>query len=230
MADRMEFKEKLEDIRTKAITQGRKITVDEVKEFFAENELSKEQIGLVCGYLLSQKIAVSGYVQAQELLGNAKEEKASELSAEEKAYVKEYMESLAQMKATNAKEERLAWYLPKVVEEAKKLHDSEFFIGDMIQEGNISLMIALETLEDEDAILEEVRAGMLAAVEEQTETKRRDNKMVEKVSELDRVLEEMSEELGRKVAVDELAMQLGISEEQVADILKLAGEETEDEE
>lgn len=230
MADRMEFKEKLEDIVTKAIAQGRKITVDEVKDFFKEDQLSKEQIGLVCGYLLSQKVAVSGYVQAQEFLGEAQEETTVELSAEEKTYIEEYMESLAQMKPITAKEEKLAQYLPKVVEEAKKLHHPDFFIGDMIQEGNVSLMVALETLEEEAQILEEVRAGMLAAVEEQTETKRRDKKMVEKVSELDRVLEEMSEELGRKVAVDELAMQLGISEEQVADILKLAGEETEEEE
>lgn len=229
MADRMEFKEKLEDIVTKAIAQGRKITVDEVKDFFEEDQLSKEQIGLVCGYLLSQKVAVSGYVQAQEFLGEAQEETTVELSAEEKTYIEEYMESLAQMKPITAKEEKLAQYLPKVVEEAKKLHHPDFFIGDMIQEGNVSLMVALETLEEEAQILEEVRAGMLAAVEEQTETKRRDKKMVEKVSELDRVLEEMSEELGRKVAVDELAMQLGISEEQVADILKLAGEETEEE-
>lgn len=230
MADRIEFKEKLEDILTKAIGQGRKITVDEVKEFFKEDQLSKEQIGLVCGYLLSQKIAVSGYVQPQELQGDAQEEAAAELSAEEKAYIEEYVKGFAQMNPTTEKEKKLAMYLPKVVEEAKKLHNPDFFIGDMIQEGNISLLVALETLEDEAQILEEVRAGMLAAVEEQTETKRRDKKMVEKVSELDRVLEEMSEELGRKVAVDELAMQLGISEEQVADILKLAGEETEDEE
>lgn len=35
----------------------------------------------------------------------------------------------------------------------------------------------------------------------------------------------MSEEMGRKVAVDEVAEKLGISEAQIADILKLAGEE-----
>ena len=53
--------------------------------------------------------------------------------------------------------------------------------------------------------------------------------MVEKVSELERTLEELSKDLGRKVSIDELAMELGISEEQVEDILKLAGEESEEE-
>ena len=74
-------------------------------------------------------------------------------------------------------------------------------------------------------IMDQVRAGMLALVEEQTEVKRQDKKMVEQVSELDETIQSMSEEMGRKVAVDEVAEKLGISEAQIADILKLAGEE-----
>ena len=37
----------------------------------------------------------------------------------------------------------------------------------------------------------------------------------------------MTEENGRKVAVDEVADKLGITEAEIADILKLAGEEVE---
>lgn len=40
----------------------------------------------------------------------------------------------------------------------------------------------------------------------------------------------MKEEFGRKVSVDEVAERLGISEDEIEDILKLAGEEVKDEE
>lgn len=230
MADRMEFKEKLEDILMIAINQGNKITLDEVEKFFEEDHLSKEQIQLVCGYLMSQKIAVSGDVQMHGTVMEREEEPAV-LTVEEQSYLKEYLNNLEQMKAIDEREERLIYYLPKVVEEARKLHSNDIFIGDMIQEGNISLMMAMETCgNDEAKILEEVRAGMRASVEAQNETKRRDRKMVEKVAQLEQKLEELSQDLGRKVTIDELALELGISEEQVEDILKLAGEETKGEE
>ena len=109
----------------------------------------------------------------------------------------------------------------------------EVFIGDMIQEGNIVLMLALKEIrkeKDEEEILEQIRAGMLAALESQTEVKRRDHKMVEKVTELDETIKSMKEEYGRKVSVDEVADRLGIREDEIEDILKLAGEEVKDEE
>ena len=114
-----------------------------------------------------------------------------------------------------------------------RLHHPEVFIGDMIQEGNIVLMLALKEIrkeKDEEEILEQIRAGMLASLESQTEVKRRDHKMVEKVTELDETIKSMKEEYGRKVSVDEVADRLGISEDEIEDILKLAGEEVKDEE
>ena len=94
-------------------------------------------------------------------------------------------------------------------------------------------MLALKEIrkeKDEEEILEQVRAGMLASLESQTEVKRRDHKMVEKVTELDETIKSMKEEYGRKVSVDEVADRLGISENEIEDILKLAGEEVKDEE
>ena len=92
------------------------------------------------------------------------------------------------MKEETQEEVRMAYYLPKVVEEAVRLHHPEVFIGDMIQEGNIALMVALKEIPKE------------------------------------------KEEYGRKVSVDEVAERLGISEDEIEDILKLAGEEVKDEE
>ena len=224
MADRLEFKEKLAGVLALAEGQNGKITVDEVEKYFEEDGLSQEQMNLVCDYLLSMKMAVVGYKQTG---GTVKE------AEEEEKYVEEYLRGLGDMKEETQEEVRMAYYLPKVVEEAVRLHHPEVFIGDMIQEGNIALMIALKEIpkeKDEEEILEQVRAGMMASLESQTEVKRRDQKMVEKVTELDEAIKSMKEEYGRKVSVDEVAERLGISEDEIEDILKLAGEEVKDEE
>lgn len=65
------------------------------------------------------------------------------------------------MNEETPEEVRMAYYLPKVVEEAVRLHHPEVFIGDMIQEGNIVLMLALKEIrkeKDEEEILEQIRA------------------------------------------------------------------------
>lgn len=233
MADRLQFKEKLAGVLALAEDQNGKITVDEVEKYFEEDGLSQEQMNLVCDYLLSMKMAVIGYKQAGGMVKEAENEEQQPLSPDEQKYVEEYLRSLGDMNEETPEEVRMAYYLPKVVEEAVRLHHPEVFIGDMIQEGNIVLMLALKEIrkeKDEEEILEQIRAGMLASLESQTEVKRRDHKMVEKVTELDETIKSMKEEYGRKVSVDEVADRLGISEDEIEDILKLAGEEVKDEE
>lgn len=244
MSDRLEFRGKLQGILELAESQEKKITLEEVETYFEDEQLSQEQIDLVCDYLLSQKVAVSGYEKVGGILSGSKqvepqEEQCPILTEEEQRYVESYLEELGEMKAGSEEEARLLYYFPKVVELAVKINRSQVFIGDVIQEGNVSLMLALKESSsrndreiEEQEVMDQVRAGMLALVEEQTEVKRQDKKMVEQVSELDETIQSMSEEMGRKVAVDEVAEKLGISEAQIADILKLAGEEidsTEDE-
>lgn len=232
MSDRLEFQEKLQKVLELAKSGEQKITLEEVESYFEEDCLSKEQLQLVCEYLLSQKVAVSGFEKNNTAVqeGEAEQELAElpPLSEEEQKYVESYLMELKEMKAAGEAEMRMASLFPKVVEEARKLNH-QVFIGDVIQEGNVSLMQALSEMpEAQDAlVMEEVRAGMLALIEEQTEMKRQDKRMVEQVSELDEAIRSMTEELGRKVAVDELAERLGIGEEQIAEILKLAGEDVD---
>ena len=71
---------------------------------------------------------------------------------------------------------------------------------------------------------------MQALLESQEETKKQDNRMVEKVNDLDEQIKKLSEEMGRKVSVDELEEFLDITEDEISDILKLAGEELPPEE
>ena len=67
-------------------------------------------------------------------------------------------------------------------------------------------------------------------MEEQEEVKHQDNKMVEKVVFLDESLKNLTEDLNRKPTLEELADYMEMTEEEVNDILRLTGEEDDEEE
>jgi len=60
--------------------------------------------------------------------------------------------------------------------------------------------------------------------------KHQDNKMVEKVVFLDESLKNLTEDLNRKPTLEELADYMEMTEEEVNDILRLTGEEDDEEE
>lgn len=229
MEDRVEFLDKLNALLEMAKSHEQKLTIAQVQEFFRQMSLTDEQMEMVYEYLLAQKVTVIGYKMPEGETGRSEKTEPVRLSAEEQAYVEDYLAQLAQM-PEGAEEAGMAYYLPKVVEEAVKLHHPDVFIGDMIQEGSVSLMLAIADGDKTEAhIMEAVRAGMQVLVESQTETKRQDERMAARVAELEETIKGMTEEFGRKVSVDEVAGRLGITETEVNNILKLAGEEVKEE-
>ena len=170
---------------------------------------------------------------------------------EEEAYLKEYLKDLnAFSKADEgekevlftkmiqgdiaAKERLIGIYLPEVVEIAKQMYKPDIFLGDIIQEGNIGLLLGLEMISDvesaHDTIIAQIRQSIQMLMEEEEELSSRDKQMIEKVSLLDESIKTLTEELGRKVTIDELAVYMGMTEEEITDILRLTGEESEEEE
>lgn len=229
MSGKLQFREKLNGILELGKEKHRVLAMEDVEKYFEEDALSEEQMELVYDYLLSQKIAVTGYVKKGGTVLEKKEEK--HFSNEEEAYLETYLEEMSVMRPQNEIEEKLKQYFPKVVEIAKELHNSELFIGDLIQEGNIGLMLAVENEgAGETEILEGIRQMMQLLVEEQEEVKHQDNKMVEKVKFLDESLKNLTEDLGRKPTLEELADYMEMTEDDVNDIIRLTGEDDDEEE
>ena len=246
MADRLEFHEKLKGILELAARQNSRITTEEVERYFKEEQLSQEQIELVYDYLMSQKIIVKGYEKENSLKTGDKELK---MNADEEAYLKEYLNDLKALKQAKPGEKDMLFgrlasgdtsvkarltevYLEEVVEIAKELYHPEIFFADLVQEGNVNLMLALERLTEfdnpEKAVLCEIRQGIRSLIEEQTEVKKRGRKMVEKVSALDEAITKLTDELGHKVTFEELMVYMDMSEQEIKDIMRLAGEEAEE--
>ena len=244
MEARAEFLKKLNGLVAMAKDQGDQITIDEVKAYFADAALTEEQLELVFDYLLAQKVVVKGYIKMTE----AAEEKVT-YTEEEEAYLKEYLNDLQGFKEEKAGEKESLFakliggdasaknrltelYLKEVVEIAKEMFHPESFLGDIIQEGNVGLILGLDMLVDvataHETIVNQVKQCIQMLIEEHTEVKSRDNKMVEKVTMLDESIKALTEELGRKVTIDELAVYMGMTEEEIDDILRLMGEDSEE--
>lgn len=256
MNKEQEFLEKLGFLKEKAVGQGSRISQEEVKDFFDNDTLSEEQILLVYDYLLSQRITVTGYVKSGEIAGNNGAADSRRLNAEEEEYLKEYSQDLAALREekpgergqlleaaasgdAEAKNRLAEIYLPIVLEIAMQMSCQEIFLGDLVQEGNVSLMLALDLLkaggvsEETEAELDlrlkkEIRQGIQILIEEQAELKRADKRMEQKVNDLDAALHHLAEEKGRAVTVEELAEYMEIPEEAILDIMKLAGEDLYD--
>ncbi len=244
MNEKAEFLKKLNGLVETAKKQGGSITIEEVQNYFSQEALTEEQTELVFDYLLSQKIGVKGYVKLE-----AEAENKIELTEEEKAYLEEYVRDLTAFEAMDesakkelaqkvldgdemAKSHLIEVYLQDVVEMAKSLKQQDVFLGDLIQEGNMGLVIGVEAITDaasaHEVILTQIKQSMQIFLEEYEEVSNRDKKMVEKVNMLDEAITNLTEDLGRKVTIDELALYMGMEIDEIEDILKLTGEEAEE--
>lgn len=175
---------------------------------------------------------------------DSKSEKA--LTPEEAEYLEEYENTLKNippekpgerevlfqkaLKKDEVAKKRLAeLYMAEVVNTARELRHEEIFIGDMIAEGNIGLLTAMETLheaEDFHAFLcGEIRNAILFMVEQQTDQKQSDNILVEKVRDLETKIKELLEDDDAKYSVEELAAFLDMEVDEIQAVLRLTGED-----
>lgn len=245
MADKLRFQEKLRGILDLAKEQNMRLYKEDIEKYFEEDVLSEQQMELVYDYLLAQKVIVKGYMKKGGTIVSAAGDKELLLSADEQQYLKEYQQNLQGIHPEQADERKrlfeqaaagdgiaksrlIELYLPRVAELAREMKHPEVFIGDMIQEGNISLMLALDNLAAvdlaEEIIETELREGIQAVIEAQADMIRRDNSVVKKVRELDEKIHELADDLGRKATIEELAMYTELPEEEIRSIIMLTEE------
>lgn len=251
MNNEEKFLEKLNGIKALAETKNNRLTTLEVEQYFAEDSLPEEQMSLVYDYLMAQRITVVGYTKMSGNSGEQEKKPKINLTSDEETYLKEYTKDLEAVKKEEngekeslfrlavegdalAKSRLVELYLPTVLEIARDMHDGTVFLGDMVQEGNVSLLLVLDMLSDaetaDEMIREEIRMGIQTMMEEHSDMKHRDQKMVRQVNELDETIQILKKDRGREITIEELSEYMKISEEEILDIIKLAGEDLKDEE
>lgn len=246
--DIKEFQKKLVQVVEAGKAAGNCISTSQVEELFREDELSEDQLGKVYEYLNVQKIQVIG---RQEEAPQQKDDsvsvqyQAAPLNEEEKSYLRKYQETLKQLsKSTepiealiqkaqigdaDALQKAVEFYMPLVSEIAVELHHAQVPLADTIAEGNVHLMMALNRAEaDKNVTLQiekGIRDGILYMIEEQTEQKRRDNTMVDKVTRLEQAVKDLTDgDEDLEFSVDELSLFLDMPKEEIEDVLRLTGE------
>ena len=247
---REEFQKKLLELGELAKKQENRLSGTAVKEFFGEMELSEEQYQMIFAYLASRRITVEGYIPAQQ-----KEKEEVPMTPEEVHFLENYKEELGYLQLlkedellelcreaeetgeTMVKARLTEQLLPEVLRLADGFRGQGLLLGDLVQEGNIGLMLALETLGMRsegisalDYLRQEICMAMKQAIEENQTEKQAGNLVADKLNELSDNIKKLSEELGDKVSLEELSAFTDMPVEEIEELLKLAGEKIEDEE
>lgn len=250
--DVIQFQEKLRNICELGKQNGNMLTHEQIREHFASTDLETSQMLKVLQYLKLQGIMIEGDtapVETEKVGETEPESKGTStpLTSEEEAYLKDYLAEVSNGKEVSpemlhtlfenladgdaiAEAALTSIYLPVAANMAADMNCTEIQLADLIQEANVVLLTALsdpETERKDDAWLRlQLRKGIIAAIEEQTQQKFQDDCLVAKVEKLENAVKELTDDDGEnRFTIDELAVILDMNVDEIRDILRLTGDD-----
>ncbi len=233
------FSRTLEGICRLAKEQGNVVSAGQVEEAFlgAGMELGDTQLSAVHEYLRTKKVGIGEVPDPFDYM-----------TKEETDYLDSYLESLEALSEAgegekeavtlsamagdpDAKKRLIEIFLPQVAEIAKLYAGQGAFLEDLIGEGNVALAMAVEMLgsaggvqQAQGSIASMIMEAMENSIGGNVQEKKTGEKLAATANDvLDRA-RALSEELGRKVTMRELADETGMSIAKIAEAVRITAD------
>lgn len=235
------FAKTLEQVKKTAADQGNCVSKEQVEEAFAPLALGKEQMDMVYDYLHQHKIGIGQPVDLEDYLAD-----------EEKDYLDAYLEELralpklsdgeleavtlsAMAGDADAQSRLTECYLPDVVEIAKLYAGQGVYLEDLVGEGNVAVALGVTMLgalehasEAQGMIGKMIMDAMEDYIAQNAEEVKKDKRIADKVNKVADAARELSKELHRKVTVEEVMAESGLSRKAIEDAVRMSGGRIED--
>lgn len=234
--ERSAFVEVLTQLKELAAMQGNMITSEQLEEQLSVLRLDEEQKELVLQYLKDSRIGIDAPVDPDTYI-----------AGEDRNYLEMYLEELKELPAcSQSKKEALLLaamagerdilgeliqaFLPQVVDVAKIYAGQGVLLEDLIGEGNVALAVVMDMLgsqdnakEAEEMVIQMVMKAMEELIFESSEEQGEMDEILEKANRILEKANALSEELLRKVTLEEVCRETGFAEEDVREILRITG-------
>ncbi len=228
-----DFFNKLQELKDGAYLQGGMVTSAQIDEMFSD--LSEEQKKFIVEYLEKNHIGIDEAIDPKSYMSESEINLLDMYTESLEAidYVSDSVKRVLMMDAIagkkEAKEQLMQQYLQSVIDTARLYSGQGVDFMDLIGEGNVALAVAMEQLDCvegpddvEPLIMQMIMNAMEELCKEEGSSDDTIKKVLELVEKVQTKAKDMTEELLRKVTIDELSEDSGISRKKIKEALSVS--------